>query len=93
MIHTDNAFATESLLHTHNTKNTVPQAVRFALKPLKATNPAPVLYASFNCLVCKKTYCLPGAELLPLMLPEGFNTDTLRICVSGTCDACNQKRK
>jgi Fe2+ or Zn2+ uptake regulation protein len=92
MKNTDNAFAAENVFHTHKIKDTSPQTTRFAMKPLNAPKPAPVSHTSFNCLVCKKTYRLPEMELLPLLLPEGFTTDTLKICISGTCDTCNQKK-
>jgi Fur family ferric uptake transcriptional regulator len=46
----------------------------------------------FNCLVCKKMYCLDALEAFAVFVREGFNGVVFTLCFFGKCPKCDKSR-
>ena len=63
----------------------------YAICSFNQNSIGPPLYMHFNCLRCKKIYCLNEPDLPLILLPAGFKTVMFILCIKGTCRKCNKK--
>lgn len=49
-------------------------------------------HVHFNCIRCKKTYCLEDYTIPVVQLPEGFIMEDAEYIVKGICEKCSHKR-
>lgn len=47
----------------------------------------------FNCINCKKVYCLDDVPLQSIKIPEGFTAKDINLVISGLCDKCNAEQQ
>lgn len=47
----------------------------------------------FECIVCKKLYCIHEIVSDISKIPAGFNVDNFYLLAKGTCEACSTKSK
>jgi Fur family ferric uptake transcriptional regulator len=87
-----------SVIHTLEAKGVIYKAfgvngtVHYAMCRSKFNGSDTILYTNFNCIQCRKIYCLNEAACSLLSLPEGFNADRFVLCIAGICPLCNKKR-
>jgi len=62
----------------------------YALCPTNSKNIQPRVYFHFNCVVCKKIYCLQEPDSLSVSLFEGFKALSFTLCILGKCPSCNK---
>lgn len=73
-------FTVKEIIHPVFTEN---DTTKFLIKK------EPEEHIHFKCRVCNQVICLPEIQLGNIILPEGFEKDTVNFVVTGTCKNCN----
>jgi Fur family transcriptional regulator, ferric uptake regulator len=62
----------------------------YALCPEDSIDIPSRVYFHFNCVVCKKIYCLNRPDSLSILLSRGFKAVSFTLCITGKCSLCNK---
>jgi len=81
------AFEKKGLLHSIND---VSGAVKFALcREACSRHQHHDNHVHFNCTACGQTFCLEEVRIPALVLPPGYEADSLHFSAQGKCQRCS----